>query len=545
VTGRPPVPERLLKVVAGNQRLFELNLKVCPFTPSPLPLQTIPSTATNLCGADQNSLRVSTMSVLPDNVLLEVFDFYRKNHDYTCHDVWKWHLLVHVCQRWRQVIFASPRHLNLQLLCTFGTPVRKNLSIWPPFPIAVEYVSYPQRGLTPSDEDNVIAALNHPNRVCYVNLYITSLQLGKMSTVIRETFPVLKYLHISLEDGNTPVLPANFLGGCAPCLQEITLSGIPCPALPTLLLSASHLVNLNLRYIPPTGCISPETLVVGLAALPRLECFILTFQSVTPSRASPDRTPPPLATRTVLPALTSFEFRGASEYLEDLVTRIDSPQLNNISIVYLDQPIYFQVDQLSKFISRSIGPHLPLLKHAQVTFFKERPGITIDMYPSSNDPFSHLAPARTRISCEVLDWRVLRLARVLRKLSVTTCNVVHLKIMTEPVSLDSTYNIEWTYDVGRTYDLEWFRLLRQFPTAKTLCVSWDLARHIASTLENSLISETTVAEALPSLDLVCLAGQPATSIEKFLMARQLSGPPVTVVNAESEFERRLESYVSE
>ncbi|KAH9968522.1 hypothetical protein BGW80DRAFT_1337992, partial [Lactifluus volemus] len=36
---------------------------------------------------------------------------------------WKWHRLVHVCRRWRHIIFDSPRSLDLQLFCTYGTPV--------------------------------------------------------------------------------------------------------------------------------------------------------------------------------------------------------------------------------------------------------------------------------------------------------------------------------------------------------------------------------------------------------------------------------------
>ncbi|KAH9968533.1 hypothetical protein BGW80DRAFT_1338084, partial [Lactifluus volemus] len=36
---------------------------------------------------------------------------------------WKWQRLAHVCRRWRHIIFDSPRSLNLQLFCTYGTPV--------------------------------------------------------------------------------------------------------------------------------------------------------------------------------------------------------------------------------------------------------------------------------------------------------------------------------------------------------------------------------------------------------------------------------------
>lgn len=145
----------------------------------------------NVRAQAESCRRATTIDMLSDDVLLEIFDSCRKCRDYTCHDVWKWHLLVHVCQRWRQVIFASPHRLNLQLLCTSGTPVRRNLSIWLPFPIAMEYFFFLKSGLPPEDEDNVIVALKHPNRVCYVKLGLTNPQLGRVATAMQEPFPVL------------------------------------------------------------------------------------------------------------------------------------------------------------------------------------------------------------------------------------------------------------------------------------------------------------------------------------------------------------------
>jgi hypothetical protein len=73
--------------------------------------------------------------------------------------IWDWRILVHVCQRWRQVVFGSPLRLNLRILCTYGTPVRKHLDIWPTFPIHIEYIR--DKPMERNDEDNVIAALDH------------------------------------------------------------------------------------------------------------------------------------------------------------------------------------------------------------------------------------------------------------------------------------------------------------------------------------------------------------------------------------------------
>lgn len=194
----------------------------------------------------------TTIGTLPDNVLLEIFDSYRsQSHIYQglynddivpYRTVWEWHLLVHVCRRWRQIVFGPPHRLNLEILCTYRTPTRKNLSIWPAFPIVINYRT-PKWQL---GQGNIIAALKHPERVCYVRLNVTGSPLGKMATAMRKPFLVLTQLHVISNGINVPVFPAKFLGGSAPRLQELTLSGIPYPTLPTLLSSTSNLVTLKL-----------------------------------------------------------------------------------------------------------------------------------------------------------------------------------------------------------------------------------------------------------------------------------------------------------
>ena len=465
--------------------------------------------------------------MLPNDVLLEIFDFCRTNCD-TFLSVWEWHLLVHVCPRWRQVVFASPLRLNLQILCTYGTPVRKYLSIWPAFPIIIDL--YSMTGIPPNDEDNVVAALSSKllDRICVIRLDVTGSQLESIVKVMQEPFPVLKSLRITSEDSKAAELPAKFLGGSAPSLLEVSLYGVPYPTLPALLWSAIDLVELDLRKIPPNGYISPEAMVVGLAALPKLEIFILGFQR----HSHPIRPPPAISSHLlqVLPSLTYFEFNGASEYLEDLVARIDVPQLIHILIVYLNQLLDFRAVQLAKFIDRSVGTDLTQFKHAHITFSSDK--VTFDICRDANYPLWDWRSARTDISCEGIDWQVSHITQVLRQLSSTLCNVIHLQLKTEPEGLQLK-------DAG---DVEWLDLLRRFPTVRTLRVSQELARRVALVLED--VTGTMVAEVLPLLDLICLAGQPASTIEKFIAIRWLSGYTVTVIETEREFER-LKSHVIE
>ena len=158
---------------------------------STIPMVTVVSTDS----VGPGNANAATASVLTDNVLLEIFGFCQEpeSDNQSLYYVWEWQLLAQVCRRWRQIIFASPCRLNLQLLCKEGTPVRKYLGIWPVIPILMQYGAR----IRPSDEDNVIAALEHPDRVCRLGLSVTGAQLAKMSAEI--PFPVLTHLSISSE----------------------------------------------------------------------------------------------------------------------------------------------------------------------------------------------------------------------------------------------------------------------------------------------------------------------------------------------------------
>jgi hypothetical protein len=109
---------------------------------------------------------VVPIDMLPDNVLLEIFDLcLRKPTKFSLQRAKKWKALVHVCQRWRRIIFASPSRLALHLSCTYGTPVRKRLSFWPTtLPLTIDYPRFDSDRVL-GDEGNIVAALEHRSRV--------------------------------------------------------------------------------------------------------------------------------------------------------------------------------------------------------------------------------------------------------------------------------------------------------------------------------------------------------------------------------------------
>ena len=105
-----------------------------------------------------------TIDILPHDVLLEIFDFLVVEFNGFETENW-WRSLVHVCQKWRIVIFGSPHRLNLRLVCSDRTRVRKMLDVWPPLPIVIHHSIRRKWGW-----DNVIAALERNDRVCQITL---------------------------------------------------------------------------------------------------------------------------------------------------------------------------------------------------------------------------------------------------------------------------------------------------------------------------------------------------------------------------------------
>ena len=484
------------------------------------------------CATDEGD---STIDMLTDNVLLEIFyfyqDLYRIDPDGS-HPSYRgpamplgdWRRLIHVCRRWRQIILESPRRLNLQILCTHENRFKKSLSIWPDFPIAIKYRS--PFGLTsPIDQDDVIAALEHPNRV--IRIEIISSQLGKLGTVLshlHKPFPALTRLDLCSKDGIHD-LPDEFLGGSAPCLEEITLSNISFPALPTLLLSAKDLVKLNLYGVPPTGHISPAALVACLAELPRLDT--LRFEYMWATVRVGQIHPLPI-TRVILPALTRFQFIGISEYLEDLVAQIDCPELEYIAVFYTNPVVDFQVAPLAKFLDRSVGPEMSPRRPTEVRL--DNGSVAIKMYRDPNHPNEDLKPTTITIFYCWTDRQSSHIARVLDRFSAILSTVAHLSLVSTDLPL------------GGADDVDCLHLLLPFSATRTLHVSSELARHVAPALED--IPAERITKVLPSLCLTYFEG-PKSSLEKFVAARGLSDRPVLVAGGKLEYDEILEYFVTE
>ena len=217
------------------------------------------------------------ISMLPNDILLNIFNFYVNSTRRTD----AWHTLIHVCHRWREVVFASPRRLNLRLLYTGRSPVRETLDVWPDLPISIRG-SY---DLKSKSMNNIISVLKHNDRICEIVLEdIPSPLLERFALAImtQDSFPALTRLKLWSFDAHAPTLPETFLSGYSPRLKTLHLQCIPFPALSQLLFHSNELSGLRVMDIPRSGYITPEAMIIGLSSLTKLTTLTLEFRSPLP-----------------------------------------------------------------------------------------------------------------------------------------------------------------------------------------------------------------------------------------------------------------------
>jgi hypothetical protein len=473
-----------------------------------------PATVADWCDVGRMSI-----DMLPEVALLDIFDCYVNQARKTgCLEPWlrihAWHTLVHVCRKWRTIVFGSPRRLGLRLFCKETTPVKEKLAVWPPLPIVIGRRNplHNWRGM-----ENIIAALEHNDRVCEIDLVLdANSELEELLAATQQPFPELTHLNVCLQTvlgrlqtvlgrDETPVVPESFLGGSAPRLQYLHVQHIPFPRLPKLLLSATGLVELHLVEIIHSGYISPEAMVRCLSTLTRLERLAIKFIYTLSPLVHESRRPHP-PTRSILPALTDFRFEGGSEYLEDLVARIDAPFLDTLCMRFFYEVI-FDTPQLAQFVARTSNTQPPV--EARIIFSSDEVKfISTQILPRE---------IVLGISCAWPDLRLSSLAQVCNSSfpEAFVSKVEHLYMCGDPYSQDDTE------------DSQWLEVLHPFTAVKYLYLSDGFTSRIAPSLQD------LAGEALPSLQNLLLSslflpGHVRRAIGKFVARRQLAGHPIAV-----------------
>jgi len=423
-----------------------------------------------------------------------------------------WHTLVHVCRRWQRLVFGSQRHLNLRIACTNKMRVREKLDVWPAIPIVVLDYCDSLSGL----DHNIEVALEHNDPIYRIE-FVSVWYLECVFAAMEEPFPALTDLEVwSIDDDAAPVFPnpVKFLGGSSH-LRSLELGGISIPGLSNLLLSLTDLVELRIDLTSESGFLSPKEIVTGVSALTKLRLFALEFEYDTP-REREGQHAPPLAL-VVLPALTSFKFKGVSEYLEDLVALIDAPQLDHLEIAFFSfNQVIYDTPELFQLISRI--PNLQVPVKAHIGF--DDPEVWIE-FSSPTQASSNVLTLG--ILCFPPDPQFPCMAQF--------CRSPFFPLPT----LESLYIGGGRYDErNRQYRIEntqWLDFLEPFVTVKNLYLSKKFAPRIAPALRQVVGGRAT--EVLPTLQNIFIeefqpSGPAHEAIGEFVALRQRSDHPIVI-----------------
>jgi hypothetical protein len=443
--------------------------------------------------------------MLPDDVLLEIFDLFTKESRRIKEIIEVWQILVHVCRQWRCLVFGSPRRLNLRLFCSNETPARDTLDVWPALPLSIECIG--RAGMV----DDIVAVLERSDCVYDIDLWnLERLDLEIYSAAMQVPFPELTHLTLCSNGKTVSALPDSSLGGSAPRLEYLRLEGIPFPGLPKLLLSATQLVVLDLDNIPHSGYFPPEAIVTALSTLTRLVQLQLYFESPQ-SRPDPAHQLPPPPTRSVLPNLDLFNLKGDSEYVEVVMAHIDAPRLRSLYTVLFND-IVFDTPHLTQFISRT--PIMQALEKAHVTFDSNSAAVELSSLEHGR--------LEVMIPCRELDWQVSSMEQI--------CASCLPPIPTLDLHIDwnPRYRQHWQ---GNVENAQWLELLQPFTSVKNLYLSEEIAGRIVPALQELVGDRAT--EVLPTLENIFLeegqrSGPVQEGIQQVVAVRQVTNHPIAV-----------------
>ena len=410
-----------------------------------------------------------TIGKLSEKILLEIFRYYLDASPYL------WPRLVHICRKWRRIVFASQRTLHLRLFCTYGMPFLKTPDYWPTLPIVVKFGGSPALDPpTPEDEDNILVALKQSGRVSSISLTVTSSLREKLSSIERP-FSELEELIILSRESVQLTLPSTFRWG--PHLRTLHFTRIALPALPQLLYSSRNLIDLQLHEVIDTWHIPPATLVNALSVMAQLQSLSLHFLSTAnhiPSLL-------PSGDRIILPVLTHLNFRGISAYLEGLVARFDSPGLKDIEITFFHNRI-FDVSKLSEFIDR-----IRMQKsHCRADILSSERIVSISLTQPR-------APTclEVQVLCETLCEQVYSMSQICSHLSTFMSRVKDLRInVTRPPSEQDGVDGE-----------RWLDLIDSFAAVQSFHLAGNLSTNIVLALQPPERWRKTV---LPVLHKLCI-----------------------------------------
>ncbi|KAI0253924.1 hypothetical protein BJV78DRAFT_1280654 [Lactifluus subvellereus] len=465
----------------------------------------------------------ATINILPEDVLLEIFDYCRKAFEQEPRYEWIWNSkngwfkLAHVCRKWRCVVLSSSSRLHVRLLFTSRRPPRAvMLTRLPPLPTVVDYSEATIQTL--KAENRMAAALRYPNRACGITITESHLLSDRVCRAMNRPFPILESFKL-LTYGPEFKVPTPIFKRSAPSLRRLYLQNVLFASVSQLLSSTTGLVELDLG-IDTIVCLSPAaSLLTHLQAMPCLRRLQLCVLDLSPPTTSIPVSSMRATDIVPLLRLTHFQFSGCTTYFEALAAGLAAPFLQDLKIELDDEDDYPSTfPHLSRFISDVEGQFFAVL----VDITSGAPQISMLTHSHSIDE----PPRRIAIQNE-LTWPV----QIGSAFGPRLTTAGQLSIQCEP------YHRLWFDEdpIGSR------RFLEQFENVKILSVGRDLLLEVARfLLLNSGEPPLLLLPALEEIELrlaVPRFAPPISDVEReevlstfsaFIAARQQVGHPVRI-----------------
>lgn len=418
--------------------------------------------------------------LLDNDSLLEIFRYYRLEHE----DIWNlrftWRRLTHICRRWRYLTYDSSRLLDLCLLLTVNSLSIVTLAHLPPLPLILDYWDR-STVMARKDEDNIYLGLQQHGHVRRVAVRAPSPNLRMWLGQMNQLFPRLGDLSLSstTTDEMSLILPGTLQ---APDLRRLSLHGIGLPKGLPLLSSMIALSTLSLTHIRESSYFPPGHLVTQLQSLPHLEELSIGFAVPLPTPSKEKELLSASIPTVTLPTLKQLIFRGVGVYLENLVTQIHTPLLERLSLTLFFELTFIFVN-LTQFIQRTKGLGCRV---ARVIFDKDGAFIDMDYREQRGS-----GKVSLQINCESLDWQLDSAAQVCGALGTVLSVIGELTLDLNVDGMPSDW--ENTLEV-----MLWHELLLPFIGVRKLHISSSLTLQLSQALQSD--AGELVLELLPEVE---------------------------------------------
>jgi hypothetical protein len=384
----------------------------------------------------------------------------------------------------------------------------------PPLPLVIDHVG-DDHDITTEEEEGIILALRHRERVRRIRFQMPVPNLIRLITAIDEEFPILDYLYLAApkNDNTSLILPSAFQ---APHLRRLVLDNVICPIGSPLLTPTVGLVTLSLLKIHPSAYFPPNVLLQRLSLMPQLETLGIDFHSPVSNRyVQRQLLGTPITTHVPLPNLRWFGFKGSSAYLEALLPRMTTPMLEKLQVLFFSQLTY-SIPHLLQFIRTTENLSFTT---ARITFDED--AVFIRAYPHEG---AKMYTFYVEVGSRPVDWQVASAAQIFSALTTVFSAVDHLTIEYERHFISS----EWNHEADR---IQWRELLRSFGNVKILRlgVGDDFLMQLSDSLQ--IEDGESPMELLPELKELsyCAFDDDDDAFNAFVDARQNYGHPVALI----------------